>query len=221
MKTSLLFMAGSVAVAAIAVSPGCGSQGGADQDLIGTWQRLRDDSTLRDQYTFGQDGTFAFDEFKTDDPSAEDHMVGTYEATDGTVVAAVTNTPDGQRARLTFSYYASPRSFSTGAFLPTGAHDGIVGVWRGVMTLELLDETGRPPQGAEETDTYRDDGTFQATMTPSDGSPAIAWQGTYAEDSPGIFTANGITTDGAHRTATWQLLENATLVGPNRIWTRK
>jgi hypothetical protein len=89
------------------------------------------------------------------------------------------------------------------------------------MTLELLDETGRPPQGAEETDTYRDDGTFQATMTPSDGSPAIAWQGTYAEDSPGIFTANGITTDGAHRTATWQLLEDATLVGPNRIWTRK
>jgi hypothetical protein len=189
--------------------------------LIGTWQRHHDDTTLRDQYTFGQDGTFAFDEFKADDPTAEDHLVGTYQATDRTVVATATNTPDSKRARLTFSYYASSTSFSSAALLPEGAHQGIVGVWQAVMKLEYLDETGRAPQGSTETDSYRADGTFQVTQTPSDGSPPAAWEGTYTEDSPGLFTAAGATSAGESRVATFQLLEDAALVSPNRIWMRK
>jgi hypothetical protein len=220
MKIALSFLARSAVVVAVLPLASCGSQG-VDQDLIGTWQRHREDTTLRDQYTFGQDGTFAFDEFKADDPTAEDHLVGTYQATDRTVVATATNTPDGTRARLTFSYYADPNSFSTGAFLPNGTHDGIVGVWDGTMALEVLDEPGRGPQGAAVTYTYRADGTFAGTETPTDLSPPIAWEGTYTEASAGIFTADGFTADGSRRTATWQLWENAALVGPNRIWLRK
>jgi hypothetical protein len=220
MKIALSFMARGAVIVAVVLLASCGSQG-ADQDLIGTWQRHRDDTTLRDQYTFGQDGTFAFDEFKPDDPSTEDHLVGTYQAADRTVVATATNTPDGKRARLTFSYYASSSSFSSGALLPSGTHQGIVGIWQGVMKLEDLDETGRAPQGATETDTYRADGTFQVTQTPSDGSPPGAWEGTYTEDSTGLFTATGTTSTGESRITTFRLLEDAALVSPNKIWVRK
>jgi hypothetical protein len=97
----------------------------------------------------------------------------------------------------------------------------IDGDWQGVTTLEYLDQTGRAPQGATETDTYRADGTFQVTQTPSDGSPPGAWEGTYTEDSAGLFTATGTTSTGESRTTTFRLLEDTALVSPNRIWVRK
>ncbi len=202
-----------------ALSAGCGS-GTTDEALIGTWSRLRDDATMRDRYTFGRDGAFAFDEFKPDDPSLEDHLSGTYEASGDTVVATVTNAPDAVRARLTFSYYADATSFSSAALRPTGAHDGVVGVWRGLAKLEFLDEPGRAPDGALEVDTFRADGTFSATSSAPDGSAPQVWEGTYAEESPGVFSATASADSGASRTVTWELLDDAALVRPDRLWLR-
>ncbi len=210
---SKLFVIGLVFVAA------CGS-GAANQDLIGTWQRLRDDASLRDQYTFGRDGTFAFDELKPDDPATEDHLSGTYQATDRTVVANVTQARDGRPARLTFSWFANATSFSTAALLPTGAHQGIVGGWDGIVKIERLDEPGSIPDGASTAQTFRADGTFTATTTRHDGSAATVVEGTYVEDPPGLFTATAVTATGPSVMIA-QLIDGAALVGPSRIWTKR
>ena len=60
----------------------CGGQGTADS-LVGTWTRLRADSTeMRDRFTFSADGTMTFDENKPDARADEDHLTGTYTASD-------------------------------------------------------------------------------------------------------------------------------------------
>jgi hypothetical protein len=209
----------AILVVAVAALAACGSQA-SDPDLIGTWKRLRDDATLRDQYTFGRDDRFAFDEFTPDAPATEDHLQGTYQAIDGTVVATVSDTRDGRPIRLTFSYFANATSFSSAALRPTGAHDGIVGVWEGIAKLERLDEPGSVPEGSSLVETFRADGTFNAQSSAHDGSPPKISEGTYVGTSAGVFTTtstNGIGTS----VMTLQLRDGVALVSPDRIWTKE
>jgi hypothetical protein len=171
----------------VTVTTACGA-GGSDDALVGTWKRMRDNTTeVRDQYTFGVDGAFAFDENKPTEPTTEDHMTGTYVASNGIVVASATNALDGERGRLTFSYYAGETEFSSAALLPEGAHTGIVGAWKSTVKIELLDRPGETPEGATTTLEFRNDGTFQATTTPHDGSTPIVQDGTWVTEPDDIF----------------------------------
>src|SRR6185503_3777697 len=100
MKTPAL-LALAFATTALAA---CDSQGG-DDALVGTWTRLRADTTeMRDQWAFTADGTMTFDENKPDARDEEDHVSGTYTVSDGIVTATATNTNVPGTVRVTFSY---------------------------------------------------------------------------------------------------------------------
>lgn len=203
---------------------GCDAQTTDDDQLAGTWTRLRDDGTVRSQYTFGPDNRFAFDEFKADEPDAEDHIVGTYQAGDGVIVADVTDGRTGKKARLTFTYYADAATFSPEALRAPGAHDGVVGSWVGSVKIEALDQPDAKPIGGTRTLELRPDGTFQTKFEPWDGSATSVWGGSYGEQSPDVFHAVGAANaelPGVTQTLTFRMLDDAAIVPEGRIWRRQ
>jgi len=194
------------------LSAACGQQQ-ADDSLVGSWSRLRDGTTeVRDKYTFGADGSFAFDENKPDDRQSEDHMTGTYVASNGVVTATVTNMLAPGRVRLTFSYYAGETEFTTGALLARAGHDGIVGVWNGIVKIEHLDDPAMGTGGAETECEFRADASFRWTTTSFDGSAARVQEGTWIADVDGTFRASEGTT--------FQLVGNEALAQAGHIWQR-
>ncbi|HXI58709.1 MAG TPA: hypothetical protein VNO55_21730 [Polyangia bacterium] len=209
----------AVLVTVLATLAACGTPA-SDQALIGTWKRVRDDASLRDQYTFRRDGTFAFDEFKPTEPASEDHLAGTYQASDRTVTADVSDPKDARPVRLTFSYFVNTGSFSPAALRPTGTHEGIVGVWEGIAKIEHLDQPGSVPDGSSLVQAFRADGTFTTTSSAHDGSAPKIAEGTYLETSPGLFSATAVTDTGTS-VVTLQMLDGVALVSPDRIWTRE
>jgi hypothetical protein len=215
MKTTLNKALFGIAACA-ALLAACDTTDTAD-DLVGTWERRRDDGSVRDRYLFRADGSLTFDEFKPDDRASEDHVTGTYTATDDTLVAAGTNAKDGARSQMTFTYYANATMFATQAWRPTGAHQGIVGEWTGTVKVEFPDEPARPAEGGTATYQFRSDGTFTAAGTRADGTAIAAEEGTYSEETPGGFQA--ISTGGTFSHAL-QMLDDAALVFPTRIFRR-
>jgi hypothetical protein len=185
-------------------------------DLVGTWQRLREDATVRDQYVFRTDGSLTFDEFKPDDPASEDHVTGTYTATDDTVVATGTNAKDGARSQGTFTYYANATVFATQALRPTGAHTGVVGEWTATVKLAFPEEPARPAEITTAIYQFRVDGTFSAT-TASTGATTVTDQGTYHQETPGVFE---LISTGATIGRSLQMIDDAALVFPTRIFQR-
>jgi len=201
--------AGAALLAACETSPTSG-------DLVGTWQRQREDATVRDQYVFNADGSLTFDEFKPDDPASEDHVTGTYTATDDTIVATGTNAKDGARSQGTFTYYANATMFATQAWRPTGAHTGMVGEWTASVKRLFPDEPARPAEESTATYQFRADGTFTSTSTHPDGT-IVTEQGTYHEGTPGIFQ---MIPTGATVGRSLQMIDDAALVFPSRIFQR-
>lgn len=198
----------------------------ANDPLVGSWSRLRDGTTeVRDKYAFGVDGSFAFDENKPDERQAEDHMSGTYVASDGVVTATVTNTLAPGRARLTFSYYADETQFTTGALLARAGHTGIVGVWTGIVKIEYLDSPATSPGGAETEREFRADGSFRWTTTAFDGTAARVQEGTWVAETYDTFRASdssdipGGGASGAE--LVFKLLGGEALAQPGHIWLRE
>ena len=189
---------------------------GTDDALVGTWSRLRDTTELRDRYMFGVDGSFAFDENKPEAPETEDHMTGTYEASDGVVTATVTNTLVSGQARLTFSYYAGATQFSSAALRAGAGHTGIAGVWTGVRKTELLDGSAPSPTGVEIEGDFRADGSFRWTVTPFDGTAAVVTEGTWVAEAGEVFRASAGSAE-----LVLKLLGNEALVDAPRIWQRE
>jgi hypothetical protein len=216
MKTSMNRVLLGIAAGA-ALLAAC-ETGKTSADLVGTWQRMRDDATVRDQYVFGADGTFTFDEFKPDDPANEDHVTGTYTASDDTIVVEGTNAKDGARSRGTVTYYANATMFATQALRPTGAHTGIVGAWTGTVIVEFPDEPTRPAEGVTAIYTFRADGTWTGTGNNADGTSIAAQQGTHLEESPGVFR---LFRTGDTVGSTFQMLDDDALVFPTRIFQRR
>jgi hypothetical protein len=215
MKTSMnKTLLGIAASAALLAACETSSTSG---DLVGTWQRQRDDATVRDQYVFGPDGSLTFDEFKPDDPTSEDHVTGTYTATDDTVVAAGTNAKDGARSQITFTYYANGTMFATQAWRPTGAHTGIVGEWTATVNLVFPDEPARPAENTSATYQFRADGTFTSTSRSADAT-IVTEQGTYHEETAGVFH---MIPTGQTAGRSLQMIDDAALVFPTRIFQRR
>jgi hypothetical protein len=193
---------------------GCDSGGTDGEALVGSWIRMRTATEKKDQFLFGADGAFAFDENKPDAPGEEDHLTGTYVAADG-VVTATASDASGALARLTFSYYANTTQFSAAALHPTTAHTGIVGTWTGVQKVELLDGSGQNPGGITVQAQFRADRTYRATITYLDGTPAFVNEGTWVGETDGTFHGVG---DGPGFTLV--LLDDQALVDPYQIWQR-
>jgi hypothetical protein len=193
----------------------CGSDGDA---LVGEWIRLRTPTEVRDTYVFGADGSFAFDENKPgEDPQTEDHVTGTYVATDGVVTATVINRGEPPQARVTFSYHANTTQFSPAALHPVTAHDGIVGTWTGVRKLEILDDTGQSPTGVEVEAELHADGTCRFTSTPFDGTSAVVEVGTWTTDLDDTF----LVTLGSSSAYTFVVLDGEALIDTSYLWQRK
>jgi hypothetical protein len=195
----------------------CDSPSNDDDALVGSFTRLRDGTTeMRDRFAFGADGTFAFDENKPTDPAAEDHLTGTFTAEDGVGVVTATNAKDGERARVTFSYYANRFGLYQAAFRPAGAHTGFVGTWKGVLKIESLDRPGEAPGGASATFEVRADRTFQRVVSAHDGSAARTVDGTWAAGAGGQITL----TDASGGASTLLIVDDAALVYPTDVWHR-
>jgi hypothetical protein len=194
---------------------------GPSEDLAGTWQRLRDDATLRDRYVFQPDGSLSFDEFKPDDPASEDHVTGTYTATDDTIVMSATNAKDGVRTQGTITYYANATVFATQALRPAGAgaraNTGIVGEWFAIVEATFPDEPSRPAEGGTVSYEFRADGTFVAVTKPAGDAAATEEQGTWREESPGSFR---LIPTGETAGRLLQMIDDAALVFPTRIFQR-
>jgi hypothetical protein len=186
-------------------------------DLVGTWQRQREDATVRDQYVFRADGSLTFDEFKPDDPASEDHVTGTYTATGDTIVATGTNAKDGARSQITFTYYANETMFATQVWRPMGAHTGVVGEWTATVKVVFPDEPARAGEDATATYQFRADETFTATSKSADAS-IVTVQGTYHEETPGVFQ---MIPTGATVGRSLQMIDDAALVFPTRIFQRR
>jgi hypothetical protein len=187
------------------------------EDLVGTWQRQREDATLRDQFAFKPDGAFTFDEFKPDDSASEDHITGTYTATDTTVTATGTDAQDGVRVRLTFTYYANDTAFACQALRPTGAHTGVVGEWTATVKAEFPDDPARSAEGATATYQFRADGTFSATLVDAEGTTEAVAQGTYQEEAAGIVH---VIPTGQTTGSSLQMIDDAALAFPTWIFHR-
>ena len=123
MKTPVL-LALAFATTALAA---CDPQGG-DDALVGTFTRLRADTTeVKDQWAFTANATMTFNENKPDARDEEDHVTGSYTASEGVIVATATNANAPGNVRVTFTYYANGTVFSSHAMRASGGHDGIVG----------------------------------------------------------------------------------------------
>ena len=210
----------------------CDSNGnGTDQALVGTWNRLRTATELRDRYQFGANGSFAFDENKPGSPQTEDHMTGTYVASGGVVTATVTNTLEPGQARLTFSYYAGATQFSSGALRARAGHTGIVGVWTGVVKIERLDGSEQSPAGDEVEAEFRADGSYRWTVTPFDGTAARVTEGTWVLEGGTMFRITFGSSDLLFQlfddqvlgtqVLENQVLQNQVLIDASRIWQRQ
>jgi hypothetical protein len=189
--------------------------------LVGTWTHRWDTplADLADRFTFGKDGSFAYDETRRD-PTEGDHHAGTYEARDDVFVATVT-TKDGRRARMTYSYYASDTTFALTALHPEGAHDGLVGTWKGHAGFEWLSATDEPSMVLDLTLQFRGDGTYTRTDKGSIGTEAIDGleEAGYVVDAAGALRL-ATTDDPRARPSDFVLIDDAVIGDRGALWSR-
>jgi hypothetical protein len=195
----------------------CDSEEGGPAALVGEWKRYdeSDPTKLRDQFTFGADGSYAFDEFYPDNEGSNDHVVGTYTATDDTLVVVGTNRGEPQQSRISTTYYVNGELYAPSALVPVGDTSGIVGSWHSFVDIEDLDENGAatPTYWTDTTYRFGDDDTVHMTYAGRDGSIVSEEDGTYLEESPDHFAATFTVAPGSTVTFHVRLVDGAALAG--------
>jgi len=213
MKTPVLL---ALAFAATALAA-CDAEGG-DDALVGTFTRLRADTTeVKDQWAFTANGTMTFDENKPDARDEEDHVTGSYTASEGVIVATATNANAPGNVRVTFTYYANGTVFSSHAMRASGAHDGIVGEWTQMAKIENLDDPSALADGSVATREFRADGTFHWATAPYHGGAVVTSDGTWTAESADTFRTT--TTDGS--TNVIKLVGGEALIPDGSFWQRQ
>ncbi|MEO5769661.1 MAG: hypothetical protein ABIS92_15015 [Polyangia bacterium] len=144
-------------------------------------------------------------------------MVGTFTATDDTLVAIGANAKDGARSQITITYYANATLFATQALRPTGSHTGVVGKWAATVKVAFLDEPTRPAEGGDVTYEFRADGTFTAASSSTSGA-GVTQQGTYRAEAPDVLQ---VIRSGGTVGQSLQMIDDAALVFPTRIFHRR
>jgi hypothetical protein len=159
---------------------------------------------VRDQITFRQDGTFAFDEFKTN-PSDEDHVTGTFSASGGRLVMDGKNAKDQKSGHTEMSYYVNASAFLLGALLPTGAHEGVVGTWRGFVNSSIPPSVSNRSGEIE----FRANGTARGTLT--NGGSTQTYEGTFTEVAAQQYKVRFPVSSSVTISMTFRLVDNAAL----------
>ena len=155
---------------------GSSSQFTGSGDLAAVWKRYDDTgNTVRDQYTFRADGTFAFDEFKTNHAD-EDHLSGTWRKDGSQLVGEGTNTKDGKRGRTRGTYYVNATSFIPGALLRESGGPGLVGVFSGSLVQEILDANGAVTATNTATSRFEFRANNTVTATVSGRTSEVTWE---------------------------------------------
>lgn len=151
----------------------CGSSG-ADEDaaaeLTGTWQRLAPDGTVRDEFTFGADLTYAFDER---DGGDEDHLRGTFAIEDGILVTE----GDGVSQRMSYAIDGDHLAIGAGVRI-----DGEPGAVPGSYRTEQVWRAGGNAMGGVSESELRADGTVHRREVPVVGA-AATYDGTWSYDA--------------------------------------
>lgn len=159
----------------------CGDSGGGDSALVGTWKHLAEDGvTVEDEYVFGADGSFRFDEHKPATPAQEDHLSGTWTLDGDTLQASGTNSRNQSMGMMKATIYVSAETNTllVGAMLPQGEHDGIAGTWRGELSLTTTVAGQTNSIGSTSTYTFRADQTV-TIVQDAPGMPTATFQGTW------------------------------------------
>lgn len=161
-----------------AAVPACTSDGADHAALLaGVWTGC-DDATA--SFTFGADGSVAFDETVPDRP--DEHWTGTF-AVDATTVSIDAEDQDGAAVDYVFTYYIIDERLVVAAAFPDGTHDGVVGTWRSRVHLAL---DGEPVSGGDDELELRADGTGIATTVLFDGGAEERYEGTWSDDDDGV-----------------------------------
>lgn len=153
---------------------GCGTSGsdqGAAAELIGTWQRLDDGGTVRDEFTFGADSSYAFDE--RGGGENEDHIVGTFTIVDGVIITE----GDGFTQRMTYAIDGDRLAPGAGVRI-----DGDPGELPGTYRAELEWRADGSAYGGTSENELREDGTAQHREQSVDGTSAT-FDGTWVYDT--------------------------------------
>ena len=152
---------------------GDGNDDDAIAELAGTWQRFEDDGvTVRDQFTFGLDGSYAFDELDGGEGSEEDHIAGTFTVVDGVVSV------EAGEIRQVFTYFIDGDRFSPNAGLRIGGEAGEV---PGIYRAELEIDDGVEVAGGVTELELRADGTGERRAVSAAGEETSE-SGTWAFD---------------------------------------
>ncbi len=158
--------------------------------LVGTWVGC---DTPQNTYLFSEDASFRYCEAGDCLESGAWDREGTYTAESGLLTLSAT-TEEGVEVDRFFSYHANENTFMPGAFLPQGAHEGIVGTWSSLSGEEALGQTNQ----VRETVSLNSD--MSATATYADSQQSLDAEGTWGPnpfpESDGEFTAQLMTSQG-------------------------
>jgi hypothetical protein len=174
------------------VAIGCGGdETTVDGDeLVGVWQRFDGQGALEDQFTFGSDGLYKFDEFGGGEGSSNDHMVGTWRLEgEHRVIADSNQEGETERVRQAVDVYVqNGDTLVWGAMYPIGEHDGVFGTWSGQMLVTALDDQGQEGDslfGGEFVYEIRSDATATITKKGRNGAADEVIQAEYEINDEG------------------------------------
>ncbi len=190
----------------------CTGTGDPPEALVGVWTDCDDGAS---SFTFGTDGSYAFDEVRGGD---EDHVTGTYTA-DATTLFIVGQDQDGNNVEMEATYYINNTHFVAGASHPQGSHDGVAGTWKGLLRIT----NGTDTMGVETTMELRADNTGRITEVAFDGSEPYQRDGTWgpSEDPDNIGGYELELQDSEDVTLSYgfQLIDDAVLGTPSHCKT--
>jgi len=183
-------------------------------DVVGVWKRYDDTgTTVRDQYTFRADGTFAFDEFKTN-PADEDHVSGTWRKEGSQLVGEGINARSGLRGRTRGTYYVNSTQFLPGALLRESGGPGIVGVWTGILVNESLDGNGQVTSSSTTGGRFAFRADHTATATVNGQTRETTWEDKGENHYRVVLSSGG----GLTLSTTFTLVDDLALAG--QIYTK-
>ncbi len=194
----------SIAICSLFACGDSPSSGGSDPaDLVGTWREIPssfDGDTPIDQrsrITLGDDGSY-----RVEEPSHNSDESGTFVANSDTIT--LTGTEDGKTSKFVDNYVVTGDRFLLGALFPQGTVDGVVGTWKGNVTLDTDTITLTLDLHADNTAHYDRKGSKPADNDVRDGT----WK--FEGDDVVTSFVNGGTTVNIHM----QQLDGRALGGP-------
>jgi len=187
----------------------CGGEGSNSNpaELTGTWQRFGPDGvTVREELTLNANGRFRY--WENVDAN---EVTGTWDA--GTRDMSLRTDNQAPDVLVEFTYYADATRLLYATLRPTGAANGMVGEWVGLLQMTELGSDGNPAASANgdlTTFLVRDDGTATMTVEHTDGAPTSVIDYTYTRVGSNEVE---LLANGAIEPVTWYVIDGLALGG--------